>query len=310
MNRFADFAAHPAQPGITLAVLEDHTNDTPAAVVNSLVVLSSGSAGPAVNEVASGTDFYAAGRWSPSGKHICWVQWTHPDMCVSSEPSPSTLRWSRSLILTFGRPWEGSELWVAEVAHNADGTVNISKLVVPGSAIKVAGVSGNVESVSQPRWALAREGQPEKLVFLSDRTGFYELYQYEPEGNKEVKPVLQELTGADVGGEWLATASGQTSQIAAYGCTLLARAYVADKADSSLQQVPIGSSGSGPMARSPRPLGSRTPRMATCASSRSTTALRTLFQLPTCRSQPSMSSRPPKLRFWPLLPLLPPSSRS
>ncbi|GJN93665.1 hypothetical protein Rhopal_006722-T1 [Rhodotorula paludigena] len=181
VNRFADFAAHPAQPGITLAVLEDHTNDTPAAVVNSLVVLSSGSAGPAVNEVASGTDFYAAGRWSPSGKHICWVQWTHPDM-----------------------PWEGSELWVAEVAHNADGTVNVSELVVPGSATKVAGASGNVESVSQPRWALACEGQPEKLVFLSDRTGFYELYQYEPEGNKEVKPVLQELTGADVGGpDWV-----------------------------------------------------------------------------------------------------------
>ncbi|BGP42736.1 hypothetical protein JCM10450v2_006846 [Rhodotorula kratochvilovae] len=205
--RYADFAPHPSQPDVTLAVVEDHTDDTPSTVVNTLGVLSGWATAPALNTVVSGSDFYAAARWSPSGKYLCWIQWNHPDM-----------------------PWEGSELWVGKVAHDASGAVNVSQLIEPGSAVKIAGASKNVESVSQPRWALSGgDGAPEKLVFLSDRTGFYELYSFEPEGDKEVKPLLEEPTGADVGGpdwtlgqsthrplsptQWISTASGGALRI-------------------------------------------------------------------------------------------------
>ncbi|GAA5847199.1 hypothetical protein JCM9279_006134 [Rhodotorula babjevae] len=180
--RYADFSAHPTQPGVTLAVVEDHTKPAPVDVVTTLGVISSSSGDPKVDTVASGADFYASARWSPSGKYLCWIQWDHPDM-----------------------PWEGSELWVAPVALDSSGAVNTVQLVKPGSAIKVAGAAKNVESVSQPRWALATEDDaPEKLVFLSDRTGFYELYSFEPEGDKDVKLVLSEPSGADVGSpDWV-----------------------------------------------------------------------------------------------------------
>ncbi|KPV73820.1 uncharacterized protein RHOBADRAFT_54417 [Rhodotorula graminis WP1] len=175
--RFADFAPHPSQPGVTLAVVEDHTKPAPVDVVTTLGVISSSSGKGKVDTVVSGADFYASARWSPSGNYLCWVQWNHPDM-----------------------PWEGSELWVAPVALDSSGAVNTAQLVKPGSAVKVAGAAKNVESVSQPRWALSSEdGAPEKLVFLSDRTGYYELYSFEPEGDKDVKLVLNEPSGADVG---------------------------------------------------------------------------------------------------------------
>lgn len=64
--RYADFAPHPSDPSLLVSVLEDHTIDVPADVVNSLVLLSSQTA--SIHPVASGKDFYAAPRWSLSGK--------------------------------------------------------------------------------------------------------------------------------------------------------------------------------------------------------------------------------------------------
>lgn len=92
-------------------------------------------------------------------------------------------------------PWEGSELWVAKIAGTA---------LVPGSARQLAGQKAGVESVSQPRWA-SIDGV-ESLVFLSDRTGFYELYRW-AEG-EEVRLLASKPGGSDVGGApfsfWLA----------------------------------------------------------------------------------------------------------
>jgi hypothetical protein len=91
-------------------------------------------------------------------------------------------------------PWEGSELWVARVSLTASGNVNVEQVVEKGSARKIAGKKAGVESVSQARWAVDED----KLVFLCDRTGFYELYSWS-EG-EEVGLLLSEPTGADVGG--------------------------------------------------------------------------------------------------------------
>jgi dipeptidyl aminopeptidase/acylaminoacyl peptidase len=86
----------------------------------------------------SGNDFYAAPRLSPDGKYLCWLTWNHPNM-----------------------PWDGTELWVAEIAD--DGTL--------GEAQHIAG--GEAESIYQPAWS------PEGVLhFVSDRTGWWNLYRW------------------------------------------------------------------------------------------------------------------------------------
>lgn len=163
IHRFADFDARPSQPGLVLSVLEDHEHDTPAEVVNTLVAFDVHADKPELIKIASGADFYSNPRWSARGDYISWVQWMHPDM-----------------------PWEGSELWVAKTSIEA-GKVKVD------SAQKIAGEGKGQESVSQPRWAF----EDDRLVFLSDRTGFNELYSWS-EG-RAVELLLEQPTGADVG---------------------------------------------------------------------------------------------------------------
>ncbi|MDQ6726416.1 MAG: prolyl oligopeptidase family serine peptidase [Actinomycetota bacterium] len=92
--RYADGDVSP--DGARLAcVRERHLPD--GGVVNDLVELSlrSGHAGLATDGygdptvVATGHDFYAAPRWSPTGR-LAWLSWDHPRM-----------------------PWDGTELWLA-----------------------------------------------------------------------------------------------------------------------------------------------------------------------------------------------------
>ena len=83
---------------------------------NDLVVIASdGSADPAV--LASGSDFYAAPRFSPDGSRLAWLRWDMPRM-----------------------PWDGTELVVAGFA---EGRV--------GAPAVVAG--GSEESVFCPVWS-------------------------------------------------------------------------------------------------------------------------------------------------------------
>ena len=86
--------------------------------------------------LASGNDFYSSPRLSPDGRRLAWLTWNHPNM-----------------------PWDGTELWVGEL--DADGAMS--------SARKVAG--GPSESICQPEW-----GPKGELYFISDRTGWWNLY--------------------------------------------------------------------------------------------------------------------------------------
>lgn len=90
--------------------------------------------------LATGHDFYASPQLSPDGKFLVWLTWDHPRM-----------------------PWEGTELWLAAV--NPDGTIGTPRLIAGSSS----------ESIFQPQWS--PDG---KLFFVSDRTGWWNLYRWHP----------------------------------------------------------------------------------------------------------------------------------
>ena len=95
--------------------------------------------------LASGNDFYASPRLSPDGKRLAWLTWNHPNM-----------------------PWDGTELWVGEVSE--DGTLTNTKLVAGGVE----------ESIFQPEFS--PDGT---LYFVSDRTGWWNLYRLNDDGRAE-----------------------------------------------------------------------------------------------------------------------------
>ena len=98
--------------------------------------------------LASGHDFYSFPRLSRDGTRFAYTAWDHPNM-----------------------PWDEAELWVA--ALSPDG--------VSSGAVQVAGGSG--ESIFQPEWS--PDG---KLHFVSDRTGWWNLYALEEDTAESVFP--------------------------------------------------------------------------------------------------------------------------
>jgi len=132
--RYADGRVTP--DGRTLVCVRERHED--GEVTNELVALpTDGSAAPRV--VAAGHDFYAAPRLSPDGRRLAWLSWDHPQM-----------------------PWDGTELWVADLT--AAGGLAAERRVAGGPA----------ESVLQPAWS--PDG---RLHFVSDRGGWWNLYRYE-----------------------------------------------------------------------------------------------------------------------------------
>src|ERR1043165_9981328 len=135
--RYSDFIIH-ARRSRLVAVREDHTVEGREAV-NTIVGLGLDGEG---NEeggrvLVGGNDFYSSPRLSPDGSRLAWLTWNHPNM-----------------------PWDGCELWVAEVA--ADGSIANHKLIAGGLH----------ESIFQPEWS------PDGILyFVSDRTGWWNIYR-------------------------------------------------------------------------------------------------------------------------------------
>ena len=118
-----------------ICVREDHTSTGEA--VTTLVSIPLDGPESAGDVIASGYDFYSTPRLSPDGSRLSWIAWRHPQM-----------------------PWDGTELWVADVTP--DGTLT--------NAVRVAG--GASESLYQPGWS--PDGD---LYFVSDRDGWWRLYR-------------------------------------------------------------------------------------------------------------------------------------
>jgi dipeptidyl aminopeptidase/acylaminoacyl peptidase len=136
-DRYADGRITPDGRWL-ICVRERHPDpDDPAGVTNELVAIPpDGSAEP--RTVRSGRDFYATPRISPDGSMLCWLEWDLPWM-----------------------PWDGCELYVADLA--GDATLQ--------NVRQVAGRAGE-ESIFQPAWSPAGD-----LHLVSDRTGWWNLYR-------------------------------------------------------------------------------------------------------------------------------------
>ena len=133
-HRFADLRFDSRRNRV-IAVREDHS--APGEAVNTIVAVSLPEDPAGGTVLVSGSDFYASPRLSPDGGRLVWLSWNHPNM-----------------------PWDGCELWEAEV--RADGGLGEPSLVAGGPK----------ESIFQPEWS--PDGD---LWFVSDHTGWWNLYR-------------------------------------------------------------------------------------------------------------------------------------
>jgi len=132
-QRYAD-AVVDVQRQRLIAVREDHRAGAVDAVATLVAIPLDGGA---IEVLAQGHDFFASPTLSPDGRRLAWLGWDHPNM-----------------------PWDGNELWLAEL--EADGTLAAPRRVAGGAS----------ESIFQPAWSPRGE-----LHFVSDRSGWWNLYR-------------------------------------------------------------------------------------------------------------------------------------
>ncbi|HEY8710492.1 MAG TPA: S9 family peptidase, partial [Burkholderiaceae bacterium] len=103
--------------------------------------------------LVGGHDFFSTPRLSPDGRRLAWLSWDHPNM-----------------------PWDGTELWLADVLPGGG----------LGPPVKVAG--GSTESIFQPGWSPRGE-----LHFVSDRSGWWNLYRVRAGQVQPLHPMAAEF---------------------------------------------------------------------------------------------------------------------
>jgi dipeptidyl aminopeptidase/acylaminoacyl peptidase len=130
-----------------IAIAEEHLDSQ---VNNFLVLLDSKTGKQTVWD--SGHDFYASPILSPDEKKLAWLTWDHPNM-----------------------PWDGTELWMADVV---EGKLENKRCVAGGVA----------ESIFQPQWSPLGT-----LFFVSDRTGWWNIYRLNGEMADNVCPMKAEF---------------------------------------------------------------------------------------------------------------------
>jgi dipeptidyl aminopeptidase/acylaminoacyl peptidase len=151
-TRFADACLTP-DGRLLLCVRERHESEGPRAPdVTNELVAMPADGSGEARVIAAGHDFYSSPRISPDGRQLAWLVWDHPCM-----------------------PWDGSEVWVGDL--NGDGSIS--------NARRVAG--GEQESIFQPEWSPTGE-----LHFVSDRTGWWNLYRLHDDTVEALAPMAAE----------------------------------------------------------------------------------------------------------------------
>jgi dipeptidyl aminopeptidase/acylaminoacyl peptidase len=105
--------------------------------------------------LAARCDFYSNPRLSPDGTQLCWLEWDHPNM-----------------------PWDGTRMCLASL--DADGAVTEVQHVAGGAD----------ESVLQPLFS--PDGV---LYFISDRSGWWNLYRWNGSEAEAIFPKDAEFAG-------------------------------------------------------------------------------------------------------------------
>ncbi len=125
-----------------IGVREDHTGE--GEPVNTVVAVDLANPGAEPGRVlVPGHDFFSNPRLSPDGGALLWLAWDHPNM-----------------------PWNGTTLYLAPLG--GDGSPGMPKVIAGGAT----------ESIFQPEWS--PDGA--SIVFVSDRSGWWNLYRYELAG--------------------------------------------------------------------------------------------------------------------------------
>ncbi|MDQ3668424.1 MAG: S9 family peptidase [Acidobacteriota bacterium] len=117
--------------------------------VNTLVSIGLDGVNESGEVLVYGNDFYSSPRLSADSSRLAWLTWNHPQM-----------------------PWDGTELWMAD--FRTDGSLTKAQRVTGGIA----------ESIFQPEWS--PDGM---LYFISDRSGWWNLYRRRADG--EIEPVTE-----------------------------------------------------------------------------------------------------------------------
>jgi dipeptidyl aminopeptidase/acylaminoacyl peptidase len=131
--RYADLVVDVERNRL-ICVREDHTGTGEAVNGLAAVDLNNESTG---SLLVSGNDFYASPRLSPDDRRLAWITWNHPNM-----------------------PWDGTELWVADILD--DGSLDNAQIVA----------GGEEESIFQPEWSPDGE-----LYFVSDAGGWWNIHR-------------------------------------------------------------------------------------------------------------------------------------
>jgi dipeptidyl aminopeptidase/acylaminoacyl peptidase len=149
--RFADFVVDRTRARL-IGVRELHPADTAshAHPVNTLCAIALDGT---QTVLAQGQDFYSSPRLSPDGRSLAWLSWNHPCM-----------------------PWQGTELWMAQVLE--DGALTTPRLIAGGAS----------ESICQPEWSPG--GQ---LHFVSDCSGWWNLYRLKDSEVEALCPMQAEF---------------------------------------------------------------------------------------------------------------------
>jgi dipeptidyl aminopeptidase/acylaminoacyl peptidase len=164
----ADSAPQPMTPAIEMRyadplvdrerkrIIAVREDHTGAGEAVNTLVSINAEDGTDVRVLTAGYDFYSSPRLSPDAKRLAWLQWNHPNM-----------------------PWDGSELWTGEFAE--DGSLT--------NTLRVAG--GEDESIFQPEWS--PDGT---LYFVSDRSGWWNLYRLNGDASTEALREMQAEFGS------------------------------------------------------------------------------------------------------------------
>ena len=144
--RYADATLDPFRDRL-ICIREDHRVADKEAV-NTIVAIPLSEPEAEQTILASGHDFYASPSLSPDGLYLSWISWNHPNM-----------------------PWDGTDLWVAQI--QPDGSLSNPQHIAGGTD----------ESIFQPEWS--PDGV---LYFISDRTGWWNFYRWH--SHNKVESVL------------------------------------------------------------------------------------------------------------------------